>query len=193
MNKKSMLFFVLLSLISFSVKAQWFDFSENEKRAVLGFNTGVAGFRSVGEMNKVTFSDIGAGVNLVFKGVWLDCLYVMPDHRFDSHIVQENWDDHSALVINAGYQIPIYKSRLFITPLIGLSRATIGYTEGNNIGIDVENHSIYHKYTVTEATHQFNYGGALTVRPFKRVEIDAIFTSHAAYAGIGIDITSIKE
>ena len=41
MNKKSILFVALLAMMSFSVKAQWLDFSQNQKRAVAGFHTDV--------------------------------------------------------------------------------------------------------------------------------------------------------
>ena len=113
------------------------------------------------------FSDVGVGVSAAIAGIYVDFVYVSPDHRFDSHVVMSNWDDHSALTINAGYQIPIYQDYVFITPIIGIARVTTGYTEGNNIGVDTESQSIYHKYTATWHRNDFNYGAHLTVVPCK--------------------------
>jgi hypothetical protein len=111
---------------------------------------------------------------------------------YDSHVVQYNWDDHDAFVINAGYQIPIYKNYVFITPLIGWSRVSTGITEGNNIGVDTESRSIFHKYHSTWHRNDFNYGGMLTVAPCKYFEINATFTAHAAYAGIAFNLAEFE-
>ena len=165
MSKKSFLFVALLAMMSFSVKAQWFDFSQNQKRAVVGFHTGLVGYNGVNDIPNKSLSDLGFGTSLNILGVYADFLYVTPDHMYDSHVVQNNWEDHDAFVINVGYQIPIYKEYVFITPLIGWSRVSTGITEGNNIGVDPEKRSIYHKYHSTWHRNDFNYGGVLTVAP----------------------------
>ncbi len=188
MNKKSILLVALLAMMSFSVKAQWFDFSENKERFVVGFNTGIVGYHEVNDLPEMSLSDLGVGINLAVSGLYFDFLYVAPDHMYDSHIVMTNWDDHDAFVINAGYQVPIYKHYVFVTPMIGWSRVSTGITEGNNIGIDTEARSIYHKYHSTWHRNDFNYGGMLTIAPCKYFEINAAFTSHAAYAGISFNI-----
>lgn len=188
MNKKSLVIIAILALSSISLKAQWFDFNENTTRVTAGFNTGLVGYRHVGEISDMKVTDIGFGGVVTLVGAWLDFVYVMPDHRFDSHVVQQNWDDHKALVINAGYQIPIYRHYAFVTPLIGLSYVSTGYTEGNNIGIDQESSSIYHKYVSTWSRYDFNYGGALTVVPCKWFELNAVFTAHAVYGGIAFNL-----
>ena len=168
--KKIGLIALLLSVMTINAQAQWFDFSENTNRAVIGVNTGLVGYSSIdkiAENKEWGFTDVG--------------------------VVNYDWDDHSALTINAGYQIPIFKDYVFLTPLIGFSRATIGITEGNNIGFDPDSRSIYHKYTVTDSHNYFNYGGMLTVAPCKWFEINATFTAHAAYLGIGVDLMKYRN
>lgn len=194
--KKIAIFAVLLSMMTISAQAQWFDFSENTNRAAFGLNTGLVGYKNVTDLASAetwNFSDVGVGVSVAIAGVYVDFIYVNPDHRFDSHIVMGNWDDHSALTINAGYQIPIYKNYVFITPMIGLSRVTTGYTEGNNIGIEVESESIYHKYVATWHRNDFNYGAGLTIVPCKWFEINASCTAHAATLGVGFNVMNYQD
>ena len=190
--KKVALITVLFTMMTFSAKAQWFDFSQNMNRGVVGFHTGLVGYRGVNNISDMGLSDLGVGMSLAVCGVYVDFLYVTPDHMYDSHVVQYNWDDHDAFVINAGYQIPIYKNYVFITPLIGWSRVSTGITEGNNIGVDTESRSIFHKYHSTWHRNDFNYGGMLTVAPCKYFEINATFTAHAAYAGIAFNLAEFE-
>lgn len=190
MNKKAILLIAVLAFAMGSLKAQWFDFNENLNRLTVGVNTGLVGYRNVSEINKMNLTDIGVGLSATVAGVWMDFVYVMPDHRFDSHVVQQNWEDHKALVINAGYQIPIFRNYVFVTPLVGLSYVSTGYTEGNNIGVDTESYSIYHNYVSTWSRFDFNYGGALTVNPCKWFEINAVFTAHAVYGGVAINLVN---
>lgn len=196
--KKLAIFAVLLSMMTISAQAQWFDFSENTNRAVVGFNTGLVGFKNVTSSTALlpetwNLSDIGVGVSVAIMGVYVDFVYVSPDHRFDSHVIMGNWDDHSAMTINVGYQIPIYRNYVFITPMIGYCRATTGYTEGNNIGFDVEAESIYHKYTAVNKYNDFNYGAGLTVAPCKWFEINLNCTAHAATAGIAVNLMNYQD
>lgn len=196
--KKLAIFAVLLSMMTISAQAQWFDFSENTNRAVVGFNTGLVGFKNVTSSTALVpetwnLSDIGVGVSVAIMGVYVDFVYVSPDHRFDSHVIMGNWDDHSAMTLNVGYQIPIYRNYVFITPMIGYCRATTGYTEGNNIGFDVEAQSIYHKYTAVNKYNDFNYGAGLTVAPCKWFEINLNCTAHAATAGIAVNLMNYQD
>ena len=190
--KKVALFVALFTMMTFSANAQWLNFSENQNRAVVGFHAGLVGYNGVDDIPNKSLSDLGFGISLNIVGVYADFLYVTPDHMYDSHVVYENWDDHDAFVINVGYQIPIYKDYVFITPLIGWSRVSTGITEGNNIGVDPENRSIFHKYHSTWHRNDFNYGGVLTVAPCKYFEINAAFTAHAAYAGIAFNLANFK-
>lgn len=194
--KKLALIALLFSMMTISAQAQWFDFSQNMNRAVAGVNTGLVGFRSISDLGNAetwNFSDVGVGVSVAIAGIYVDFVYVNPDHRFDSHVIMDNWDDHSALTINAGYQIPIYQDYVFITPMIGFARVTTGYTEGNNIGVDTESHSIYHKYTATWHRNDFNYGACLSVVPCKWFEINATCTAHAATAGIAFNLMNYND
>lgn len=188
--KKVALFAVLFSLMTLSAQAQWFDFSQNQKRAVVGFQTGLVGYHGINDISDMSFSDLGVGISLNLVGVYADFLYVSPDHMYDSHVVMTDWEDHDAFVINVGYQVPIYKNYVFITPLIGWSRVSTGFTEGNNIGVDPESRSIFHKYHSTWHRNDFNYGGMLTVVPCKYFEINASFTAHAMYAGIAFNLAN---
>ena len=196
--KKLALIALLFSMMTISAQAQWFDFSENTNRAVVGFNTGLVGFKNVTSSTALlpetwNLSDIGVGVSVAIMGVYVDFVYVSPDHRFDSHVIMGNWDDHSAMTINVGYQIPIYRNYVFITPMIGYCRATTGYTEGNNIGFDVEAESIDHKYTAVNKYNDFNYGAGLTVAPCKWFEINLNCTAHAATAGIAVNLMNYQD
>ena len=190
--KKVALFVVLFSLLSLSAKAQWFDFSQNLNRGVVGFNVGLIGYHANGEPGSADFSDLGVGVSLALAGSYLDFMYVSPDHMYDSHVVQYDWEDHDAFVINVGYQIPIYKHYVLVTPLIGWCRVSTGITEGNNIGVDPESRSIYHKYHSTWRDNCFNYGGMLTVVPCKYFEINATFSAHAIYGGIAFNLANYE-
>ena len=194
--KKATLIAVLISMMTISAQAQWFDFSENMNRGTIGFNSGLVGYHSVSDLangSTWTFTDVGVGLSLSLFGAYVDFLYVTPDHMYDSYVVLHNWDDHDAFVINLGYQIPIYKDYVFITPIIGWSRVSTGYTIGNNIHVDPENHSIYHKYYSTWHRNDLNYGGILTGCPLRWLDINLGLTAHAAYAGIGINIGGIKQ
>lgn len=190
--KKVALIAVLFSLMSLSAKAQWFDLTQNLNRGVVGFHTGLVGYNNVNDIPDLSLSDLGVGLSLNVAGVYLDFVYVTPDHMYDSHVTDTIWNDHDAFVINIGYQIPIYKNYVFVTPLIGWSRVSTGKTEGNNIGFDTESQSIFHKYHSKWHRNDFNYGGMLTVAPCKYFEINAIFTAHAAYAGIAFNLANFE-
>ena len=188
--KKIALFAVLFSLTTLSAQAQWFDFSQNLSRGVVGFHTGLVGYKGINDIPEMKLSDLGVGMNVSLGGVYADFVYVTPDHMYDSHVVMEDWEDHDAFVINVGYQIPIYKDYVLITPLIGWSRVSTGITEGNNIGVDTESRSIFHKYHSTWHRNDFNYGGVITLVPCKYFEINLTGTAHAAYAGIAFNLSN---
>ena len=58
--------------------------------------------------------------------------------------------------------------------------------------IGTENSSIFHKYHSTRHRNDFNYVGMLTMAPCKYFEINATFTTHAAYAGIAFNLTNFE-
>ena len=193
--KKFTLFVVLISMMTISVQAQWFDFSENMDRGTVGFDCGVVGSHSVVGLadGSTTFKEFGVGLSITLYGAYVDFLYAIPDHMYDSQIVLYDWDDQDAFVVNFGYQIPIYEDYVFITPLVGWSRVSTGYTQGYNITIDTDSHQIHHKYHSTWHRNDFNYGCVLTGCPVKWLDINIGLTAHAAYAGIAANIGAAKK
>lgn len=183
--KKVTLFAVLFSLMTISAKAQWFDFSNNH-RASIGFNAGVVGYHLEKEGFDTKFADFGIGGSLSIEGCYIDFIYQRPEHRYSNQVAVDDWDDHTALAINVGYQLPVLRW-LFLTPMIGYSNETTGITYANQI--TAENSSIVHKYESQTIEHHFNYGVGLTLRPIKWIEIGAMATSHAIYGNIAFSMS----
>jgi hypothetical protein len=182
MRKKTVLLVAMLALFVGSANAQWFDFSNN-RRASIGVNLGVVGYDLTSQSVEKNLSGFGTGINLSISGLYLDFIYQSPQHRWDRHVTQAEYDDHTALAINVGYQIPV-TSWLYVMPLIGYSNETTGKTLGNSIGIDVERRSIYHEYKRLTMENHFNYGVGLMFRPIEMLEIGAVASSHAIYGTI---------
>ena len=188
--KKSILIAAVLLLAVGSAKAQWFDFSNNQ-RASIGFNLGVVGYDLTSQGIEKNVAGFGTGVNLSFMGLYLDFIYQSPEHRWDRKVTQAEYDDHTAIAINVGYQVPVLPW-LFVTPVIGYSNETWGKTLGNSIGVDSENHRIYHDYKRTDIENHFNYGLGLMFRPADFIEIGAMATSHAIYGTISYSASAKK-
>lgn len=186
MKKKVTLLFAVLALTVGSVKAQWFDFTNNV-RASIGMNLGVVGYHLLpNEMVLNTeFADFGWGGFITAGGVYIDYIYQNPQHRYSSQVGVADWEDHTALTINVGYQIPVLPW-LFVTPLVGYSNETTGITKANEIS--AQDSSIVHKYERQTIDNHFNYGAGVTFRLFKTVEIGAMATSHAVYGNIGLSL-----
>lgn len=185
MNKKSIILVALLALMAFNAKAQWFDFSNNV-RASIGFNIGCVGYQLDSRGLNPGFADLGIGGCLSLGGVYLDFIYQNPEHRFTRvEANQSDWNDHTALTINAGYQIPVL-SWLFVTPLVGYSNETTGITKAYDV--TAEDSRIVHKYLRQNTYNHFNYGVGLMLRPFEWVEIGAIATTHAVYGNISLSV-----
>lgn len=182
--KKVALFVVLFTMMTFSAKAQWFDFSNNH-RASIGLNLGVVGYDFTSQGLDKNIANFGFGANVSVAGVYVDFIYQNPEHRWDRKVTQQEYPDQTALTINLGYQIPVL-SWLYVTPLIGYSNETWGRTLGNSIGVDSESHSIYHDYERDRIDNHFNYGVGLMFRPIEAFEIGAVATSHALYGTISV-------
>lgn len=182
MNKKSIILVALLALMTFSAKAQWFDFSNNQ-RASIGLNLGMVGYNYNFQSLDTDLANFGIGASLSLGGAYIDFIYQNPEHRYSKVVGVPDWHDHTALTINAGYQIPVL-SWLFVTPLVGYSNETTGITRANNI--TAEHSEIVHRYDRQTISHHFNYGVGLMVRPIKWVEIGAVATTHAIYGNISI-------
>jgi hypothetical protein len=180
--KKVALFVVLFSMMTISAKAQWFDFSNNLSASV-GLNLGAVGYKLDQQGLNTDLMDFGIGASVTLGGVYLDFIYQNPEHRYSEQVGVADWHDHTALTINAGYQIPIL-SWLYITPLVGYSNETTGITYANHIS--AQHNSIVHKYKRETIDSHFNYGVGLTIKPIRWVSFGAVATSHAIYGNISI-------
>lgn len=176
MKKRLFLIIGLAILTIGGLKAQAFDFTNN-LRVSVGANLGAVGYHLGSGGLNTTYNGFGFGANLSFLGVYLDFMYQTPEHQYAKEVGRD-WDDHSALTINIGYQIPI-TNYLFVTPLIGYSNETYGITRGNKF--DVGDHELIHDYDVIERFNHFNYGLGLMVRPISEVEIGCVASAHAIY------------
>jgi hypothetical protein len=190
MKKKSIILVALL-VLSFSLKAQLFDFRNNLSDFSIGFNLGVVGYDyAPGQIDK-TYSGLGTGVSLSVLGVYLDFMYQSPEHRWGNKITPIMYNDHTALTINVGYKIPV-TYWLNVTPLIGYSNETTGWTDCSTINVD-DNHSIYHDYDVEHRYNHFNYGLGLSVKPISWLEIGGVCTSHAVYGNLSVNLMKLPE
>ena len=184
MNKKAFILAALLAFTTISVKAQWFDFTHNI-RASIGLNLGSVGYNYNFRTLNTDLANFGAGACLSIGGVYLDFIYQAPEHRITNEVGVNDWRDHTALAINVGYQIPVL-SWLFVTPLVGYSNQTEGWTRANDI--HASNNSIVHKYDREHVYHHFNYGAGLMFRPFPFIELGAYATTHAIYGNISFSL-----
>lgn len=189
--KKSIFIFIVLAIFAIgSAKAQYFDFRNNERFSI-GLNVGAVGYH-LGAMNHVgphntteSYNGFGMGANLSAGGVYVDFIYQTPDHLYTKE-VGTDWNDHTALAINVGYQFPV-TDFLFVMPMIGYSNETYGITEGNKF--DVGDHQLIHDYEVTERFHHFNYGLGMVFRLFGEVEVGCVGTAHALYGTISYSLS----
>jgi len=191
MKSKSIIMVALLAMMTMSVKAQWFDFSQNQNDVTIGFNLGVVGYHFNGHVDD-TYANLGGGVSLSIMGVYLDFIYQSPEHRYGNKITPMQYNDHTALTINVGYKIPVTPWMNF-TPLIGYSNETTGVTDCSTINIDTENHTVYHDYDADHIYSHFNYGAGLSFKLFGYVEIGAVCTSHATYGNLSFNLMQLKD
>lgn len=169
---------------------QLFDFSLNASRLEAGITAGQVG----------SFTDrarFGLGAYAMYNGFYLDFIKADPQHKYDSHLTEEQYHDNAAFSIHAGYQIPILKW-LRIMPLAGYTQTNEGVTDGKSLNYDYDSDggsSWYHDYTVTPGSrlHYFNYGAGLSVQPSKWFSINLIASRYALYGGIGLDIMTIAK
>ena len=72
-----------------SKEIKLFDFPLNTKRLEAGFNAGQAAPFS-------EYAHFGMGVNLLIGGVYLDFIHADPQHKFDGHLSDTQWNDTEA-------------------------------------------------------------------------------------------------
>ncbi len=188
--KKSIVLLVLLGFFVSSAKAQWFDFSQNNKDFTIGVNVGAVGYDFAnGQINK-TYSDLGVGLSLSMAGIYLDFIYQSPEHRMAREIAPIVYHDHTALTINLGYKIPV-RPWLNITPMVGYSNETTGITDCSTLII--ESNELFHSYECEDIYNHFNYGLGISVKPINWLEIGGVCTSHAVYGNLSVNLFSLKN
>lgn len=183
---------LLFTMMTFSAKAQLFDFSENSYDATVGVNLGVVGYHLGNSQIAKTYADFGCGLSASLVGVYVDFIYQAPEHRWGNKITPDVYHDHTALTINVGYKIPV-TSWMNVIPLIGYSNETTGLTDCSTINIDYDSYSIYHDYDRETIAHHFNYGAGLSFKPIEWLEIGGVCTAHATYGNISVNIMKYKK
>ena len=190
MKKKTILVVATMLLLTGTVKAQMFDFSQNLKDLTIGLNLGCVGYDFNGRIDK-TYAGFGVGANISILGLYIDFIYQNPEHRYDRKITFTEYPDNTALTINLGYKIPV-TPWMNLTPLIGYSNETSGVTLGNSIGVESQNHRIFHDYRRDAIYNHFNYGVGLSFKPIRLLEIGGVVTSHAVYGNISFNFFGKK-
>lgn len=184
--KRILLLTALLLATCLGASAQMFDFSSNH-RIEVGFNLGQSA-------STTQYARLGFGVNLAAWGVYVDFLEASPQHRFDNKIKDVQYNDDMSWGINAGYQIPLFPW-LKLMPVVGYFQTNEGITDASTINIsgDRSSTSLYHDYDVTPGTrqHYFNYGGGISLQPFKFVSFNFIYTRYSFYGGIGFNLMAL--
>lgn len=181
--KKTLIVAALLAA-GMGAHAQWFDFSTNKNHLDIGFTLGeVAPFTE--------YSDFGAGVSLSAYGVYIDFVSAGPEHKYDNHVTNTLYNDSSAFVIDAGYQIPVLPW-LRVMPLVGYGQTNYGITDASTVNVETNENtsSVYHDYTVTAGSrkHYFNFGAGLVVQPLRWLNIYGVYTRKAIYGGLSINL-----
>ncbi|MBP5504797.1 MAG: hypothetical protein J6X89_01690 [Bacteroidales bacterium] len=175
-------------LLAISANAQLFDFSSNNNRFEFGFDFGTAATHSNHP------SRFANGINAVICGVYVGFLEASPQHRYDNHVNANQYNDDEAYLITAGYQIPVLPW-LRIMPVVGYAQTNEGITDASTVNISSGEYSstMYHDYDVTPGSrvHYFNYGGGISVQPVKWLSLNAVYTAHGIYGGIGFDLVGI--
>ena len=184
--KRLIISLVLLS-VTVCAHAQVFDFSSNNNRYEVGMNFGQMAFNT-------QYARFGLGMNMLAWGVYLDFNMTAPQHKFDRKFSDTQWNDDEFFNINLGYQIPIL-SWIRIMPLIGYAQTNEGITDAStfNINPGEDLSSMYHTYTVTPGSrvHYFNFGGGVSIQPLKWFSLNFVYTRHAVYGGVAIDIDAL--
>jgi len=180
--KKIVLLLVAVFSVSFVASAQMFDFSDNNGRFEVGLTLGSAG-------TTTPRAGFGAGADIVVAGFYLDFIHKQPQHRYGRYLSDEKWNDNSAIAVNFGYQIPVL-SWLRVMPLVGYTQTNEGITDGSKAYLEASDHpSWYHPYKVTDGTrqHYFNFGGGISVQPFRWFSLNFMYTRYAIYGGISFN------
>lgn len=189
MNKKLILT-ALLAVMTVAAQAQWFDFSNNNRRLGIGFQLGPS---AVGTQ----YSDFSLGASMNLLGVHIDFLSIRPEHQYDNHVTDTYYADSASYTINLGYQIPVLPW-LRLMPIVGYCQTNHGRTDASTVNIentDEYSSQMYHDYNVHPGSrrHYFNYGIGLSVQPIKWVDIYAVASRRAIYGGISLNLGAFAD
>ena len=187
---KRTLLTILLAICSIvAANAQYFDLSLNQGRYEVGINLSQVA-------TNTKYSRLTLGGSMMAWGVYLDITTALPQHRYDNTVSDTKWNDDKAVLINAGYQVPLLKW-FRIMPLVGYMQTNEGITDASKLNAEADDTSItlYHPYKVTPGTrtHYFNFGGGISVQPLKWFSINLIYTRYSIQGGIGICFTSFAH
>ena len=191
--KKSIILLAMMAM-AMSASAQWFDFSSNRGRFDLGIQMGQAGIGT-------EFSQFSWGASVNIYGVHVDFLAAGPIYKYDNHVnvgPTAMVPDSTTMTANIGYQIPVLPW-LRIMPVVGFSRVTSGYTDFSTVNAetttsgDMVDVQLYHDYISEHSWNRFNYGGGLVVQPVKWVSIYGVYSIHAIYGGVSLNLNAIRE
>lgn len=194
--KKNVFIFAAVMAVAMSAHAQWFDFQSNVHRYGIGFNLGVVG-------QGTGYQDFGFGASINAWGVYIDFISAGPMYKYDNHVASMNdpinlrlLPDSTTTTINLGYQIPVL-SWLRIMPLVGFNVTTSGRTDmsthnaqtsgsGDNVSVE-----LYHDYIREYRWSYFNYGGGIIISPIKWLSLYGVYTTHAVYGGISVNLNAL--
>lgn len=187
--KRNLLAIILTFAAMVAANAQTIDFSLNRDRYEVGINLSQVA-------TNTKYSRLTLGGSLMAWGVYLDITTALPQHRYDNTVSDTKWNDDKAVLINAGYQVPLLKW-FRIMPLVGYMQTNEGITDASKLNAEADDTSItlYHPYKVTPGTrtHYFNFGGGISVQPLKWFSINLIYTRYSIQGGIGICFTSFAN
>ena len=181
--KHTFILFALLALGSLGARAQWLDFSSNQRRFSIGFQLGQSA-------TGTDYAKLGFGISVQAYGFQVDFLRVVPEHKYDNHVNNIIYRDSSSYSINLGYQVPILPW-LRLVPVVGYCQTNYGNTDASTVNIETDENSssMYHDYTVTPGSrrHYFNYGLGISVKPYRYVDLHFVYSARAIYGGISFN------
>lgn len=191
--KKSIILVAMMAM-AISANAQLFDFSSNKGRFDLGIQLGQVGIGT-------EFSQFGWGASMDIFGIYVDFLTAGPMYKYDNHVNVGSAalvPDSTTMTANIGYQIPVLPW-LRIMPLIGFSRTTSGNTDFSTINAETTNSGdyvdvqLYHDYIREHSWNRLNYGGGLIIQPIKWLNIYGVYTIHAIYGGLSLNLSAFRD
>ena len=183
-----------MTAITSMASAQWFDFSNNSHRYGIGLEFGAVG--TTGMTDTYNYRDLGGGISFNVWGFYIDYIKAGPEHRYDNHVREVQWEDSVAYALNFGYQIPVL-SWLRVMPMVGYCQTNYGLTDASTVNVEVDESSasMYHDYDVTPGSrrHYFNYGVGLFVQPIKWIDVYGVYSRNAIYGGISLNMGAFLD